>query len=104
MSEVKVIAEANTEKATVEVTGNTNLVEGENLINVIVKASNSSEQTVYQITVNKVSEKSEVVSSNSVLDKIKDIKKEYLIIGGFILIIVIIIVILIINYIKSKKI
>ena len=71
MSEVTVEAIANDENASVEITGNTNLVEGENLINVIVKASNSSEQTVYQITVNKVSQASEIVSSNNIIDKIK---------------------------------
>lgn len=103
MSEAIVEAIANDEKATVEITGNTNLVEGENLINVIVKASGSSEQTVYQITVNKISKASEIVSSNNIIDKIKNIKREYLIIGGFIFIVVVILVIIIIKYIRDKK-
>lgn len=103
MTEVTVEAVANDKKANVEITGNTNLVEGENLINVIVKASDSSEQTVYQITVNKVSQASEVVSSNNIIDKITNIKREYLIIGGFIFIVVVILVIIVINYIRNKK-
>ena len=102
MSEVKVNAEANDSKATVEITGNTNLVEGENLINIVVKGTESSEQTVYQITVNKISQASEI-ASNNIFDKIKNIKKEYLIIGGFIFIVVVIIIILIINHIRNKK-
>ncbi len=103
MSEVTVEAAANNEKATVEITGNTNLVEGENLINVIVKSSNSSEQTVYQITVNKVSSASEVVSSNNIIDKIKNIKREHLIIGSFISIVTIILLIIIIKTIRNRK-
>lgn len=102
MSEVKVNAEANDSKATVEITGNTNLVEGENLINIVVKGTDSSEQTVYQITVNKISQASEI-ASNNIFDKIKNIKREYLIIGGFIFIVVIIIIILIINHIRNKR-
>ena len=102
MSEVKVNAEANDSKATVEITGNTNLVEGENLINIVVKGTESSEQTVYQITVNKISQASEI-ASNNIFDKIKNIKREYLIIGGFIFIVVVIIIILIINHIRNKK-
>ena len=102
MSEVKVNAEANDSKATVEITGNTNLVEGENLINIVVKGTESSEQTVYQITVNKISQASEI-ASNNILNKIKNIKREYLIIGGFIFIVVVIIIILIINHIRNRK-
>lgn len=103
MSEVTVEAVANDKKANVEITGNTNLVEGENLINIVVKSSNSSEQTVYQITVNKVSQASEIVSSNNIIDKIKNIKREYVIIGGFIFIVVVILAIIIINHIRNKK-
>lgn len=102
MSKVKVNAVANNEDATVEITGNTNLVEGENLINIIVKAGNSTEQTVYQVTVNKISQASEVVSGN-LIDQLKNIKKEYLIIGGFILIVVIILIIIIVKAIRNRK-
>lgn len=100
MSEVKVNAQANDEKATVEVTGNTGLVEGENLINIVVKTNDSSNQTVYQITINKVSQASEIVLSNNPLNTIK---KEYLIIGGFVLIVLIIIIILIVQHIRNKE-
>ncbi len=100
LSEVKINAEANSENATIEITGNTNLVEGENLINVIVKSNNSTEQTVYQITVNKVSSASEIVSSNNVS---KGIKKEYLIIGSFVVTVVIILAAIAIKIIRDRR-
>ena len=93
MSKVDVEAEADTKDATVEITGNTDLQEGENVINVIVKSKTSSEQTVYQITVNKVSKASEIASSG------KKIRKEHIIIGLFITTVIIAIVIII----KMKK-
>ena len=60
MDKVNVIAEAENSTCTVEVTGNTDLKEGENIISVIVRSKISSDQTVYQITVNKVSKASEI--------------------------------------------
>ena len=73
-----------------------------NLRNIVVKGTESSEQTVYQITVNKISQASEI-ASNNIFNKIKNIKREYLIIGGFIFIVVVIIIILIINHIRNRK-
>ena len=97
MSKVDVEAEADTKDATVEITGNTDLQEGENVINVIVKSNTSSEQTVYQITVNKVSKASEVAFSG------KKIKKEHIIIGLF-FIAAIIAIVVIVKMNKKKKI
>lgn len=96
MSKVDVEAEADTKDATVEITGNTDLQEGENVINVIVKSKTSSEQTVYQITVNKVSKASEIASSG------KKIRKEHIIIGLFITA-AIIAIIIIIKMNKGRK-
>lgn len=102
LSEIKINAKANSEDAVIEITGNTNLVEGENLVNIIVKSSDSTEQKVYQITVNKVSGASEIVNTNDNSGKIS-IKKEYLIIGSFIIIVIIMLTILIISHIKNKR-
>ena len=96
MSKVDVEAETSNKKATVEITGNTDLQEGENVINVIVKSKTSSDQTVYQITVNKVSKASEVASSG------KHIRKEHIIIGLFI-VAAVVAVIIIIKMNKGKK-
>ena len=89
LSKVDVEAKSSNKNATVEVTGNTDLQEGENVINVIVKSKTTSDQTVYQITVNKVSKASEVASSGN------HIKKEHIIIGLFIVAAIIAVIIII---------
>ncbi len=96
LNEVKVNAEANNSNAKIEITGNTNLVEGENLINIIVKEEGTSNQTVYQITVNKVSQKSEVLENSN------KISKEKIIIAGGIAVIIIVIAVWIIIMKKNK--
>lgn len=96
LNEVKVNAEANNSNAKIEITGNTNLVEGENLINIIVKEEGTSNQTVYQITVNKVSQKSEVLENSN------KISKEKIIITGGIAVIIIVIAVWIIIMKKNK--
>ena len=53
ITQVKLNAKANNEKAKIEITGNENLVDGENLINVIVIGKDESTKVVYQITLNK---------------------------------------------------
>ena len=53
ITQVKINAKANNEKAKIEITGNENLVDGENLINVIVIGKDESTKVVYQITLNK---------------------------------------------------
>ena len=97
LSKVNVNAQAENANATIEIIGNTDLQEGENVINVIVKSNDSSEQTVYQITVNKISKSSEIANSK------KHINKEHIIIGTFIAIVLIILIILIINHFRNKK-
>lgn len=99
IKKVEITAETNQYGAEIETTGNTNLVEGENLINIIVKSGFSDEQVVYQITLNKVSKTSEVVSNS----ENNGIKKEHLIIGGFIFIVVLILTIIIINTIRNRS-
>lgn len=105
MSSVTVEAVANKEKATVEVTGNEKLVEGENLINIIVKSSASTQQTVYQITVNKVSSASEVVPEG-VVDGVKE-KVKSLDVTDIILIVlgiaILVVIILIIKAFRNRK-
>ena len=46
-------ATANDEKATVEIIGNNELVDGENLLTIIVKSEDGKETVTYTITVNK---------------------------------------------------
>lgn len=53
ITEVNVKATANNDKAKIDISGNTELTEGENTINVIVRLEDSSVQTVYQVVVTK---------------------------------------------------
>ena len=98
LSNINVNAAAENIDSTVEITGNTDLKEGENTVNVIVKSKSSSEQTVYQITVNKVSKASEITTN-----KKKGIKRETLIIGLYIACLIIIFAILILKKTRNKK-
>lgn len=52
-TQVDIKAVANNEKVKVDISGNTDLVEGENTINILLTLDDSSEQTVYQIVVTK---------------------------------------------------
>lgn len=52
-SEVAIKAVANNEKAKVEISGNKDLIEGENIVNILLTLDSSEEQTVYQIVVTK---------------------------------------------------
>ena len=55
VTEVEVNAEANKENTSIEISGNTNLVVGDNTINIVLKQEGSTIQTVYQITLTKES-------------------------------------------------
>ena len=63
INELKVEAEANIEDAEIDVSGNTDLVEGENTINILLTLEDSSVQKIYQIVVNK--EVAAIVTENN---------------------------------------
>ena len=84
-------AVANDENAKVEITGNTNLIKGENAITITVTSEDGKEKVVYQIIVNKDSDV--LVTTN---------KKDMIIYGGIVVGVVLIFVIIII-IVKSKK-
>lgn len=97
---IKTLAtKANSE---IEITGNENLQEGENIITIIVKGENEAETVAYQIVVNKTLEKQEV-TSNAEQEKQEKMKKITIlsVAGGVILIIVIAVIIVKIK--KSKN-
>lgn len=50
---LEIIAEANNKNATVEIVGNENLQQGENVITILVKSIETDDVVTYQITVNK---------------------------------------------------
>ena len=90
---------ATQENATVEITGNENLQDGENIITILVNSEDGQESVAYQIIVNKTVEKQEVMPKSVGNDKIKKIA----ILSGAVGIIVIIAVVIIVKKIKSSK-
>lgn len=90
---------ATQENATVEITGNENLQDGENIITILVNSEDGQESVAYQIIVNKSVEKQEVMPKSVGNDKIKKIA----ILSGAVGIIVIIAVVIIVKKIKSSK-
>ena len=100
---------ANAADATIEVIGNENLVEGENIITILVKSVDGEESVVYQIIVNKIDSSSEIVSE-SVFDRIgflSDMEpfQRNLLIGfsAFVLLLVIVVIIIIVKKARKNK-
>lgn len=91
ITKLDVSATANVENAKVEVTGNTNLVKGENTITITVTSEDGKEKVIYQILVNKDSDATATTN-----------KKDMIIYGGIVVGVILIFVIIII-IVKSKK-
>lgn len=91
ITKLDVLATANVENAKVEVTGNTNLVKGENTITITVTSEDGKEKVIYQILVNK---DSDVTATTN--------KKDMIIYGGIVVGVILIFVIIII-VVKSRK-
>lgn len=104
LTSVKVKAKANIEKANIETTGNTNLVEGENTINVVV--INGDKKVTYQIILTKaltittaIGENQNSSSSNNLIGSIKN----YAIIAIVIVILIIVAIIVLICLIHKEN-
>ncbi len=106
ITELKVDATANRKDINIEISGNKELVEGENIINIVLTVDGSTEQTVYQVVVNKeatimgASSSSDEASKN---DFIGTIKKYSIILIAVILLIIIAVIILIYLLRKENK-
>lgn len=108
VNELHVSAEANNEKAKIEISGNTNLVEGNNTINVLVTLEDSSTQAIYQIIVNKEADEISLVitndegnsSSNDLISKIKNYAGIAI---AVIILVVVAVIVLIVMLIKENK-
>ena len=104
-SSIKVNAIANQEDATIKIDGTDELVEGENIVNIIVTSKDESEIKTYQIIVNKIVSSSEVVTTSTVVkseDEIKsDNNKKIIIVSGTIVVLAVIVLIIIL--VKNKK-
>lgn len=87
---------ATEENAEIEVTGNEELKDGENIITVIVKEKDTDKTATYQITVNKIKEEANITEAT--VNNIDNKTKEMIILGiGIIVLIIIVIIIVIVN-------
>lgn len=109
VNELKVEAKANTDKAIIDISGDNNLVEGENTINIVLKMEDSTVQTVYQIVVTKETSEDttiltpEVDDKNGTTDLIGKLKSYAGIAIGVIILIVIAVIVLIVLLIRENK-
>ena len=111
VTEIKVKAKANKEDANIEISGNTELVDGENTINILVTLDGSEEQTVYQVILTKA-EKEVVGTTNAennnsenngtLTDLVGNLKK-YVVIGAAIVIFIIIAIIVLIILLRREN-
>ena len=88
--------------ASVEITGNENLQEGENIITIIVKDQNEEKTAAYQIIVNKKIEEEQSTTDQEEQQQEK-IKRIVIVVGIDVLIIIFIIIIVKIKKSKEKK-
>ena len=93
---------ANSDNAKIEVIGNENLKEGENIITIMVSSEESDNTAIYQIVVNKINSSTEIanldMNDNNTINKIKII-----VISVFVGMIILIIGLIILIHFREKK-
>lgn len=99
---LEIEAKANNSSATVEIVGNENLKDGENIITILVSNAETEEYATYQIIVNKNAE-SEIVGTVDWTKPSTWGLKEKIIVGVAVLLVIIIIVAIIIKIKLAKK-
>lgn len=95
LDKLDIEAIATEENANVEITGNENLQDGENVITILVKGDTEDKNVAYQIIVNKSVENQEETNTN----KIKNI----IIISTVAVLVLIVIIIIVVSKVKNKK-
>ena len=102
--EVNVDAVATNSDYTVEITGNDNLQEGENVVTILVTDDNGDNVATYQVTVNKSLVDEEAIAREQEEARKKQEQEKMIIIGVAVGVIVLIIVIaIIVSHRKKKK-
>ena len=89
INELKVNATTSDENTTIEILGNSNLQDGENVITILLKSTKTDETTTYQITVNKPVQQAE---KQGILPKLSA-KEIFYIIAGIISLIILLLII-----------
>ena len=108
INEVTVNAKANNSKAKVVITGNKNLVNGENTINIVLTLDGETEQVVYQIVLNKIGNTEEETIETNIeaptqYTNDSKIKLYILIPISVVILIIVAIVVLIVLIVKENK-
>ena len=101
LASIEIEAEANNKDATVEIVGNENLKDGENIITILVKNAKTEDVATYQIIVNKNVVKQREIKASWF--KPSTWGKEEKIIIAVIMVLIVLLVIAIIIKIKMKK-
>ena len=97
VNSIEITAIANEENATIEIAGNEALVEGENIITILVRSEDDSNILTYQI---KITKKNEIDILGFITDKEN---RNVMIILGIILILIIVIIILLVRESKNDE-
>lgn len=93
---LELITTPTEENAEIEVTGNEDLKDGENIITVIVKEKDTDKTATYQITVNKIKEETNITEAT--VNNIDNKTKQMIILGiGILALIIVVIIIVIVN-------
>lgn len=95
LDKLDIEAIATEENANVEITGNENLQDGENVITILVKGDTEDKNVAYQIIVNKSVENQEETNTN----KIKNI----IIVSTVAVLVLVVIIIVVVSKVKNKK-
>lgn len=96
LDKLEIEAIASEEGATIEILGNENLVEGENLITIIVTSADGSKTATYQIKATKLAVTAQ--------EEVKEINMKAILISALIaLVVLVIIIILIVKYVKRNS-
>ena len=109
ITKLDIVAIGDKEDFTIEITGNENLVDGENIITILVKSKDGEKTAEYKIKVNKVAKTVEAITepvkdetpNTGVEDNFKDIMK--LVIGGFIVLIAVVGIIFVLIKFRKKE-
>lgn len=88
--------ETNEDKATIEVVGNDDFVEGENIVNIIVKSEDGTRIATYQLTVNKLKTQEESIISKLGTTNI-------VVIGVIAFAVLVGIIIIIVRFVRSRR-
>lgn len=101
LSKLDIKLAANDENATIEVLGNENLTEGENVVTIMVKSKDGTENVTYQIIVNKLAKSNNGVTASESNSNNKLFI--YVAIGIFAVALILIIIVVVRSIKKSKE-